>query len=476
MKISDIEWGDDSAEKDRHLLQYFVASDALGRLSRKSKSMVIGRKGSGKSALLAKLKQEFLDQPNTHVVTIAPKYNSIRVVLNEKSITAEFGREIFFQHTWLRHIYLDILCTVGHQGAEIYPSESVRFARDVAIQQGRTSKDMTENVMDILQKIKLQAGKLGEFGLHVEKELRKHAEVESLEFHVDSLTKSSKVVVLIDDLDLGWDNSETANNMLLGLLAATADINSKHPNVHTITFLREDIYAVILAMTQHADKYRNVERIRWDKEKLVRVLSERINFNRVNFGLNKHYDAFSTVFPDTIGTANTDNWLIERTLSRPRELIQFVRLYTENVEGETPSAEVLKGAEPSYSNWKLADVCSEYSNQYPGLNAITSHWSTRFRRQKYHLKRSEINDMLLTILIEVELNQSWFNYIVANTDVNRLLDILYEVGIIGDFVLGGQGGSRTFYSYEDPHEPRFDEVQIHPCFRRALNTVERIRN
>jgi hypothetical protein len=78
-------------------------------------------------------------------------------------------------------------------------------------------------------------------------------------------------------------------------------------------------------------------------------------------------------------------------------------------------------------------------------------------------------------MAEVNVKQAWFNKIVEDTNIKSLLDIFYEMGIIGDFVLGGQGGSKTFYSYEERHEPRFDEIQIHPCFRRALNTVERIR-
>jgi hypothetical protein len=73
------------------------------------------------------------------------------------------------------------------------------------------------------------------------------------------------------------------------------------------------------------------------------------------------------------------------------------------------------------------------------------------------------------------LNEEWFNEIVSKTDIDSLLKVLYEIGFIGDFVQGGEGGSKTFYSYLDRHEPRFEEVQIHPCFRRAVNTVERIR-
>ena len=35
MKISNINWGDDSAEKDPNLLHYFVSQEAIERLERK---------------------------------------------------------------------------------------------------------------------------------------------------------------------------------------------------------------------------------------------------------------------------------------------------------------------------------------------------------------------------------------------------------------------------------------------------------
>ena len=109
MEINQIQWGDDSAEKDPNLLEYFVDSDAFRRVAEKSKGIVIGRKGSGKSALRTKLNETFENLNDAHVVNLSPKYNSIRTVLNDQEIVNEFGREIFFQHTWLRHILLDSL-------------------------------------------------------------------------------------------------------------------------------------------------------------------------------------------------------------------------------------------------------------------------------------------------------------------------------------------------------------------------------
>jgi len=477
MNLRNIEWGDDSAESDQNLLSYFVSTESYSRLLRKSKSLVIGRKGSGKSALRKKLESEFNSQNDTHVINISPKYSSIRNIINDISLRENFGEEIFFQHTWLRQMMLDALCVFGHKAKGKYATDSMAYARTVSIDLNKTSKDIVENISDILSRIKAKVENLGELGLQLEKELRNVADVDSLEHHLKEISDSgAKTVIMVDDLDLGWDNTEISNNLLLGLLAASSYLRALSTNINVFIYLREDVYSILMEKTQHSDKYRNVERIRWDTDSLISLLSERIkyNFDKTHESLNTN--EFNAVFPKTIGTHNTDNWLVERTLSRPRELIQIARFYTEGLEGETPDDKTLKACENTYSSWKLDDLSTEYSNQYPGLADIFSFWKTKFFRHKYHLKHEDITEMIFQIFDEAPINSPWFNKLADDVNFNGFLGVLYEIGFIGDFVLGGEGGSKCFYSYADRHEPRFEEIQIHPCFRKAVNTVDRIRS
>ena len=477
MELNKIDWGDDSAEKDSDLLAYFVDTESYGRCLRKQKSIVVGRKGSGKSALRRKLEDDFNRQEHTHVVNISPKYSSIKNILNEPSLSNGFGEEIFFQHSWLRQMMLDGLCEIGHTAKGKYASESLEFARTISKELNRTSKDLVENIAEILEKIKVKAGKLGELGIQLEKELRNVADVDSLEHHLAQITNTdAKLIIMVDDLDLGWDNSELSNNLLLGLLSASAHIQAISENIHVIIFLREDVYSILMEKTQHSDKYRNIESIRWSTEGLMSILTRRIRYNLEKNGeVISNDNCLYDVFPTTIGTHNTENWLVERTLSRPRELLQLARFYTETLTGADPDDWTLKNCEATYSAWKLDDLCTEYSNQYPGLAAIFSYWKTAFFRVKYHLPRENVDEMVFQIFDESTVNEEWFNELCKQADFAGFLSVLYEIGFLGDFVLGGEGGSRTFYSFSDRHQPRFEEIQIHPCFRKAVNTVDRIR-
>lgn len=83
--------------------------------------------------------------------------------------------------------------------------------------------------------------------------------------------------------------------------------------------------------------------------------------------------------------------------------------------------------------------------------------------------------MFKTIKSNLKINCDWYNEIVDESNSKKLLRILYDIGFIGDYVKGGSGGSKTIYSYKEVHEPLFTDFQIHPCFRKAMSTVDRIR-
>jgi alpha-D-ribose 1-methylphosphonate 5-triphosphate synthase subunit PhnL len=108
---------------------------------------VVGRKGSGKSALMKMLYEHFVHESDTHVVKITPKFNTIRTILNDHELKEHFNEEIFFQHTWLRQILLDLLCEIGHKAKGVYCSGSQQFARQIAQDLNRTSKKMGSSLL-----------------------------------------------------------------------------------------------------------------------------------------------------------------------------------------------------------------------------------------------------------------------------------------------------------------------------------------
>lgn len=475
MFLSEINWGNDSAEKDAALLKYFVNTGSYNRLIKKQKNIIIGRKGSGKSALKIKLNDYFSNQKNTYVVNITPSDSLFDGLKQTPDLTESYGRELFFKEMWINHIVVNSLIQFGdEQKGKLNNDPSIVYAREIAIRKIDAKRDFIESISNLLDKLK--SIKLGKIGIEFEKKIRDITNIEAHRHHLEELSKKNNFIILVDDLDLGWDNSSLSNDVILGLLAACDSLKQKTNNIHLFVFIREDMYNIIMKNTTHSDKYRDVERIKWEQENLTELLKERLKFN-LSSSFPNETDYFSKVFPSSVGRSKIENWLIERTLNRPRELLQLSRIYTESLEESLePNAEILKRSEITYSQWKLEDLCSEFKNQYPNLHELIDFWKTSFKGIKYTLSRQEINNIINEIYENFDIDDKWYQDIKKQKDEKKLLDILYSIGFIGDYSKGGGGGgSKADYSFSSQATPNFQKIQIHPCFRKAIGTKERNR-
>nr|WP_319397643.1 hypothetical protein [uncultured Carboxylicivirga sp.] len=476
LDINKIDWGNDSAEKDPNLMEYFVDHPALERLYKRSKTFIIGRKGSGKSAIRKKFIETSSGWEDDYIIEISPTFNIFSNIIADNDIRDNFNKEIFFQYVWLNFIYKKALIEIGKKPKNDN-SDVFDFAIRLAKDNDQRDKNLLESAQELLNKLKIKAGKLGDLGVEIEKIIRKNSDIEVYENELSKICNAGyKVSWIIDDLDLGWNNSIVANNMLLGLLTCSNYVKNISQNLHIFICLREDVYRILLTHTQHSDKYRDVEKVSWNADSLMALLEERVKYNyRINNIEFNGDSLFGKVFPDKVGVLLIANWLAERTLGRPRELLQLSRLYSENNSTKIPDQEIFKQVELEYSNWKLEDLSSEFSNQYPNIYELFKFWKSRFFRYKYNLKLSEFEDMFLIMATELDISSDWYMKIVNELDPKKLLKILFDIGFIGDFILGGAGGSKTIYSYNEVHEPILEDFQIHPCFRKAMGTVDRIR-
>ncbi len=475
MRISEIDWGNDSAEKDPNLLSYFVDHSSLPRLYKRSKTFIIGRKGAGKSAIRKKIVEEFQKWDDNYIIEVTPTFNIFSNLISDSDIKENFNQEVFFQYVWLNFLFKKALIDIGINPKN-ESSEAFGLAKSLAKANGLKEKSLLESARDLLGRIKVKAGKLGELGIEIEKTLRQDAEIELYENSLKQIcSEGYKITWVVDDLDLGWNNSEVANNLLLGLLTCSNYIKNLSSHLHVFICLREDVYRILLTHTQHSDKYRDVEKIQWQVQDLIHLLETRIRYNYHQHNISAPQNLFSSVFPETVSTSSSITWIMERTLGRPRELLQLVRLYSERNDTDKPDPDILKSIELEYSNWKLEDLTTEFSNQYPNLFELFKYWKSKFYRNKYSLKRAEFEDIFLEMATNLSIACPWYMEAVNSLDPSKLLKILYDIGFLGDFILGGAGGSKTFYSFQELHEPVLDDIQIHPCFRKALGTVERIR-
>ncbi len=473
--IRTIDWGNDSAENDPDLLSYFVTPANFDRITEFKKTFVIGRKGAGKTAIRKKLISKFEAEKNHIVVEISPTNGIFRNLAGVELLREERGDETIFQYAWLNSIMRKCLNVTGSDKGNDLTVGSAATARAFAKAEGVTNADFVESVASILSSIKLKLGSTAELGLQLENIIKESSAIDRYEYHLKNLANDGcKTTILVDDLDIGWDNSDRSNQILLGLLTASMYLKSMHANVNLIFFIRDDIYSILMKKTTHSDKYRDVYKIGWTDTNFQELLAERISQSLTSKPSTESQEDFLKVFPEKIGNQFTLGWMTERTLGRPRELLQLSRLYTEALEADSPSDTTLKNIEEEYSTWKKEDLCAEFVNQYPELDKVFDYWRHNYFRTKYQIDEDTLEERMFDILDEVSITNDWFVPLKMDVDTKGLARILFDIGFFGDFIKGGDGGSKVSY-FGETTNPLLKEVQVHPCFRKSVGTVQRNR-
>jgi hypothetical protein len=111
-------------------------------------------------------------------------------------------------------------------------------------------------------------------------------------------------------------------------------------------------------------------------------------------------ECWNAVFAETLQYRKTRsfNYMIDRTLYRPREIIQFC---TDCIESSRKHKvqpidySMISIAELDYSNAREKDIAAEYRFQYPGLESVFEV----FRGLTYTLERKELESICLGICV-----------------------------------------------------------------------------
>jgi len=226
------------------------------------------------------------------------------------------------------------------------------------------------------------------------------------------------------------------------------DVNSRVLNAKVIIALRADLFDRVLRATTDAgfqgEKYQALTLpITWQSDELVEVLDRRVDA-LVRFRYTGQSVALRDVLPATMDKPKQRgiDFLIERTLLRPRDAIAFFNTCMTLADGDPViSATKLRLAEPLYSDQRLRSLADEWSVQFPKLLNLCD--LLRDRSANFHLKdwtREDLDHLCLTVFDGgvptegdevVHLIDYFENRIGPLMLRIHLARILYRTGIIG---------------------------------------------
>lgn len=484
-RLKILNFGAPAAERDinQGLKAYFFESESYMKLKDGTKSVILGNRGSGKSAIFKMLAEERKSKGHM-VVELAPEDYSYEI-LNQAMVKEKEG-------SWVKHgAYAAawkfiIFVTAMKRLADKDSTWLKRNANKIFVYLRDNYKGEQNFKLDMLLSYlkRIEGVKIGTYEASLKtKELQRLYKLEEIHDLLDELRAACNkhpVSIFIDELDRGWDSSEDAKAFVAGLFQAALSVNQLTPNLKVYISLRKELYDNIPALYEDAQKVWDLfEVIEWDEESLLKMIVKRIEHSYPELKNITDEEKWASVFSETLEYRQTKsfNYVVDRTLYRPREIIQFcteikekaVIKLTYPIDYQTVSL-----AEYTYSESRTKDIAAEYRFQYSGLLSIFES----FRGMSYNLERNELEYHCLSLIsgeIKTSNEASW----VKDQDPEFLINVLWNVGFIRAQAVGGiKARRRSGSAYLGSHQisnlnlNNINKFHIHPMFRVYLGLKE----
>jgi hypothetical protein len=485
-------FGKDDAESDSAagglLRQGFLQTAAYEAALRGRKSLIIGRKGSGKSAICLMLKAKSDDGECVSLVT--PDEISADEIRRFElaGITPEQSKVLVWRYVFAVQIAKYVLALSRcYFDTDAKLPEEIRAIRRFLIDNGEVDDlKIHEKFWRVLERIKVSIS-LEAFGTKLVTEMapspgiRANSQLDEIEKQIKialeilpNKSKRPKLLLLVDQIEKVWSNDRNSDLMVIGLLLASKhtsnafqrkdDKGKDIKDVNCIVFLRLDIYDLL--SFQNRDYFRGEEmHIAWDVNALVNLVVARAE---ASIGVKLPSDSlWKNLFPKKVNDKTITDFIVQHTLMRPREIIQLCNACVDAAQKNGHNCieeEDVHEAVRLYSNWKVSDLVNEYQINYPFLSRLF----VLFTNTSFLVSRN-IFDQKLSKLIDALSNQyKEFSHVFS---LDSILSILYSIGFLG--VIRNE---QTTFVYNDPGTIEYYETQfvIHPAFREALRSTSSV--
>ena len=327
-----------------NLNDYFIETSEFRAILEGRAKIFIGRKGTGKSATMSQANAELAKDRRNLVVPIKPSSYELKGLIEFlQDVDASTTSDYLLTNLWSFLIYTEIAIHAIKAGeskpagiAEGTPLRALELElENLHVDTGGTLTDRLEGIIEDLLEAKISdKNKEGYDPKKIIADgLRIHA-LKNLKIKLrSSLHELNRVAVLIDNLDKAWENEtdyKLMSKFLLSLLTTSGKIEkelyndgrAESINLTLSVFLRADIFDVMSSHAREPDKIGQLS-VHWDdQELLARVLEERYGAKSLR---TKHKTEgshlWSDVFTPEVNGTPTRDYLLWRTLPRPRDLI-----------------------------------------------------------------------------------------------------------------------------------------------------------
>jgi hypothetical protein len=444
-KLETIDLGASSAENElRTLGDYYLRTDAYTRVLRGEARLVVGRKGSGKTAIFFRVRDSVEQKPRAVVLDLKP--DGYKLVKFRDSISGLLDGGSF-EHTatalWEYVLLLEIAHKLlqddrqrhvrDHTIFEPYRTLEAIFRKGDRLPQGDFAERLSHLLDRVAQRCQEQYGNRTNARLEDPQVtgLLYTQNIHALQDAVQGyLSHKEHLWLLFDNLDKGWPTKGlTANDLTLArtLLDATRKLerqfDSEKLNVHTVVFLRSDVVELLVNETPDRGKEAKVV-VDWSDPDMLR---EMIRLRLVHSGLNgskRFDDLWREICVSHIEVNDSSQYLIDRSLMRPRyliNLIDYCKSSAVNLRNERITSSDIEKGLAAFS----ADLVTDINYEIRDVNPETPDLLHAFIRADASMPRIALEKVLAA-------------HGVSQTRLQEVIDLLLWYGFLGVAVDGAE--------------------------------------
>ena len=460
-------WKLDANSED--LSRYFLNISEVTEIEGGNRSLVIGRKGTGKTAIA------------NHLAKIA-EYNTFAEMMSFKNFPfnelyhltdSKYTPPNQYITAWKFIIYSSVL-RMMMQNEQV--DSSLRSSLSTHFQ-----TDLTDSLASKIKKAITSSIKLGGWGFTLE--VGKGSgwlenssslidRVEAIEKKILAHVDDARYFIIFDALDDDYRPSQQGVDdrywdLLTSLVKAVQDVRRvmrmHKKKVFPVVFIRDDIYSQI----RDADKTKwmdDATALVWHKQKLQELLAFRISRSASSDGPLFNYNrAWLLVSNATaINKKEVFDFIWNLTHSRPRDFIKFLSIcarYALTNGQRKIHAEQLMSARTAFSRYLALDIQAEAEPVLPDIHYIYAVLSDL---NKPNFKCEEF-----VALYEKHLKKGQ----LVTQNAERALSLLYDFNVVGN--IKNSVTDRAYYKYLSPDSTLSlsRPICIHPGFHYFLRLI-----
>jgi len=452
VRFRDLQFGPDDAKGDTRLTQYFLRIPEYERVRSGSAAFVIGRKGTGKTAICQMIYDEAQNNPNLFAILLSFKNAPTSDLF--ASSDASYKAPSQYISIWKFLIALEASKLALRD--ESIPG-ATRSALDKFLRDNFGSTDVVS--LDAVSTLKKRSWRVGLTlpihhmpGAEVAREdldssihpIHYGRAATALLAHLATLRSDNEFFLLFDDLADDYRKDRVYFDLLISLLKAVYEVRHEMDGrlrLLPIVVLREDIHA---QLDDHdLNKLRELTvRLRWNTEPSRRnefslrgLINERVRANIEG----EAGDFWSRVVDENSWTGPENSmwhFLVNRTMDRPRDLIVALKLCQPFEPGEKLSADAVLRGQEECSEWLYREVADEIFRELPeyrdALGLLTRIGAARFR---FNAWRSEFGK-----------DETLLSKYGPEHGPEQVLEVLFNFSVVGM-----SRGRQLILKYRTPH-------------------------